>query len=185
MIPAYTISANGELGQINRQCTGAWKIVPIRRYLRSVLPAQPKRGSVQLLTGISWDEALRMKASNVKYIEHVYPLVEKRIRRSDCIQWLEHNGLEVPPKSTCVFCPYHNTTAWKQLKRHGGTDWEDAGTADAEIRDARGKNIGMELFVHPSRQPLPMAIKIPEDVGARQMMLGDGDPTCDSGFCFT
>jgi len=185
MIPAYTIGADGAPGQIRRQCTGAWKIVPIRTYLRSVLPPRPAPGSVQLLTGISWDEALRMKDSNVKYIEHAYPLVEKRIRRSDCILWLEHNGLEVPPKSSCVFCPYHHVAAWKQLKRHGGTDWEESVTVDAAIRGSRDKGTGMELFVHPYRRPLAEAISIPEDVGARQLMLGDGDPTCDSGFCFT
>jgi hypothetical protein len=185
MMPTYTIDANGEFGQIRRQCTGAWKVMPIRRYLRSVLPSSPRPGAVQLLTGISWDEALRMKDSNVKYIEHDYPLVDRRIRRSDCILWLERNKLDVPPKSSCVFCPYHNIKAWEHLKRDGGADWEHAVLADAEIRNARGKGVDMELFVHPYRQPLPIAVKIPEDVGARQMILGDGDPTCDSGFCFT
>jgi hypothetical protein len=185
MIPAYTTSADGTAGQIRRQCTNHWKIGPIRRYLRTVLPAHPRAGAVNLLTGISWDEALRMKDSNVQYIQHDYPLVEKRIRRSDCILWLERNGLEVPPKSSCVFCPYHNANAWKELKRHGGSDWENAVIADAEVRGSRGKGIGMELFVHPYRQPLAEAVSIPEDVGAKQLMLGDGDPTCDSGFCFT
>ena len=127
-----------------------------------------------------------MKDSNVKYIEHSYPLVDRRIRRSECILWLERNELEVPPKSACVFCPYHSRSSWKELKRAGGTDWEEAVIADEEVRNIAARN-GLTLYLHPYRKPLAEAINIPEDIGARQMLLGESenDPTCDSGFCFT
>jgi hypothetical protein len=185
MIPAFATDAKGFAAPIRRQCTGAWKIVPIRRYLRSVLPSHPKPGSVELLTGISWDEALRMKDSNVKYIQHVYPLVDKRIRRSDCILWLEKNALDVPVKSGCTFCPYQSRDTWKKLKRNGGADWLHAVSVDLAIRERQGGSTDVPLFVHPFRKPLAEAVSIPEDIGAKQLMLGDGDPTCDSGFCFT
>ena len=185
MIPAYTTDASGNAGQIRRQCTNAWKIQPIRKYLRTILPPRPQAGAVQLLTGISWDEALRMKDSNVAYVQHIYPLVETRTKRSGCVTWLEDHGLEVPPKSSCVFCPYRNRDSWKALKRNGGADWDHAVAIDKELRGARDKGKGLELFVHSYRKQLAEAISIPEDVGARQMLLGEDDPTCDSGFCFT
>ena len=185
LIPAYTTSPSGKAGQVRRQCTNRWKIMPIRKHLRSLLPPQPSPGSVQLLTGISWDEALRMKDSDVAYIKHVYPLVETRTKRSDCVTWLEDHGLEVPPKSSCVFCPYRNRDSWKELKRNGGSDWDHALEVDDAIRDKRFEAVGLKLHIHPYRKPLPEAISIPEDIGARQMLLGEDDPTCDSGFCFT
>ena len=184
-IPAYTTSPTGKGGQVRRQCTGRWKIVPIRKYIRTLLPPSPKPGSVQLVTGISWDEALRMRDSDVQYITHDYPLVNSRTRRSDCVTWLENNGLDVPPKSSCVFCPYHNKAAWKELKRKGGPDWDKAIRVDNAIRNKRATAANLQLFLHNSRLPLADAINIPEDVGARQMALGEDDPTCDSGFCFT
>ena len=184
-IPAFTTSQNGQAGQVRRQCTGRWKIQPIRRYLRTVLPPRPEPGAVELLTGISWDEALRQRDSEVRYVTHSYPLCDRRIKRSDCIEWLQVHDLEVPPKSSCVFCPYHSRVAWQELKRVGGPDWEHAVIVDEAIRHKRGKAVGLELFIHPFRKPLAEAISIPEDVGAKQLMLGDGDPTCDSGFCFT
>ena len=185
MIPAYTTDAKGNGGTIRRQCTNKWKIQPVRKYAKSLLPHLPRAGDIQLVLGSSWDEALRMKDPDVQYITHEYPLVDRRIRRTDCIQWLEEHNLEVPPKSSCVFCPYRNRKSWQELKRNGGWDWDHALETDSFIRDKRAKGKGLELFVHPFRKPLEQAISIPEDVGAKQLMLGDGDPTCDSGFCFT
>ena len=199
MIPAHSMNADGPIAPIRRQCTYAWKIAPIRQYIRTLLPEQPKSYQVRtqkekdayvrvlqpdmvhMITGISWDEALRMKDSPVKYIKHVYPLVDMRIKRSDCILWLERNGLDVPPKSSCVFCPYHSRASWKDKKRDGGKDWDDAVAVDLLIRD---KIKGQSLFLHPYREPLSVAVKIPEDQGVKQLMLGDSDPTCDSGYCF-
>jgi hypothetical protein len=184
MIPAFTRDEKGHQGQSRRQCTNLWKIQPIRKYLRTVLPARPKAGAVQMITGISWDEALRMRDSDVRYITHDYPLVDRRIRRTDCTTWLTAHDLDVPPKSSCVFCPYHNRVAWQELKRVGGDDWDHAVEIDNMIREKRSL-VGIDSYVHPFRKPLAEAISIPEDVGAKQLMLGDGDPTCDSGFCFT
>jgi hypothetical protein len=177
-IPAFTLSSKGSLGQVRRQCTNRWKIQPIRKYLRTVLPSRPE-------PGISWDEALRIRDSDVKYVTHEYPLVDRRIRRTDCTAWLTAHDLDVPPKSSCVFCPYHNRVAWQELKRVGGDDWDHAVMVDEAIRDKRSKAANLQLFIHPFRKPLAEAISIPEDVGAKQLMFGDGDPTCDSGFCFT
>ena len=185
MIPAYTTDATGGSGIIRRQCTNSWKIKPIRKQLRSMLPGHPKPGDIDLILGISWDEALRIRDSDVKYISHQYPLVEQRIRRMDCIQWLEQHDLPVPPKSSCVFCPYRDKRSWAGLKRTGGEDWEHALEVDSFIRHKRTKGEGLELFVHSYRKPLPEAITIPEDIGAQQLNLLDTAASCDSGFCFT
>ncbi|ANS05726.1 phosphoadenosine phosphosulfate reductase like [uncultured Mediterranean phage] len=179
MIPAFTTDRDtGSPGQIRRQCTHDWKIMPIRRYLRTVVKVAP--GVVHSLQGISLDEFSRMRTSDVAYIKNVYPLVELRLTRSDCMLWLESEGLDIPPKSACTFCPYHSLGHWKDLKRAGGSDWERAVGVDDAIRDKRPK---AELFIHPARVPLEGAVKIPEDYGASQLEM-ELEAPCDGGVCF-
>lgn len=180
MIPAFTFNTKGEEGQTNRQCTNNWKIRPIRTFARSLLPKTPPVGAVEMVLGISWDEALRIRDSDVRYISNSYPLVEQRITRAQSILWLEAHNLEVPPKSACVFCPYHSRRIWQEMKREDGSDWQRAVAADREVRDKRPD---FQLFVHPVRKPLELAVRIPEDEGARQMSLIE--QSCDSGYCFT
>ena len=178
LIPALTTDHNnGSEGQIRRQCTHDWKIMPIRRFIRSVIGA-PRPGAVESWQGISLDEWQRMRTSDVAYIENVYPLVDRRITRASCVSWLQEHGLDVPPKSACTFCPYHDLASWKRLKQAGGPDWDRAVEVDAAIRSVRPQH---SLYVHPARVPLPEAIRIPEDVGAQQLEL---DMPCDSGMCF-
>ena len=182
MIPGFTVDKhNGEPGQVRRQCTHDWKIMPIRKFLRTLLPKQPDPGSVQMQMGISLDEYQRMRTSDVAYIENTYPLVDMRWTRADCLKWLDSKGLPIPPKSSCVFCPYKSVDSWRQLKRAGGNDWEKALTADLVVRDKRPAH--GSLYIHPGRKPLDEAVSIPEDVGAYQLGFEPEQP-CDSGYCF-
>ena len=154
--------------------------MPIRKFIRGKIGGL-EPGSVESWQGISLDEFERMRTSDVAYITNVYPLVEKRITRADCVTWLQQHGLDVPPKSSCTFCPYHSLGEWKRLKREGGPDWQEATAVDIAIRDKRTKH---SLFVHPARKPLPEAIRIPEDEGAAQLDM-DLEIPCDGGVCFT
>lgn len=163
MIPAYTATERG--GMLRRQCTRQWKVVPMRRWLRVNRNGQ----RVDQWLGISLDEVQRMRDSDVKYISHRYPLVDLRMTRHDCVRWLERHGLEVPPKSACVFCPFHDMAAWRELKQRGGEDWYQAVEVDETIRHARPP---YSLFVHPARIPLVnVDLRTPEDRG--QLSLWD------------
>jgi len=174
MIPAYT---NGT-GRIRRQCTGDWKIDPIRRYLQSVRNGAP----VELWLGISTDEWQRAKDAPVKYITHRYPLLELGMSRADCLSWLAAHSLPSPGKSSCVFCPFQTRKSWQEMKRRGGDDWQRAVEADAQIRNVRPPDA---LYVHPACAPLPDAVTIPEDYGMSQGSMFDlDDAECDSGYCF-
>lgn len=145
-IPAFT-DFSGKVGAIKRQCTESWKIAPLRRWVQANRNGKP----VEMWMGISMDEALRMKPSNVKYITNRWPLIERGMSRADCVRWLKERGLEVPPKSSCVFCPYHNRRAWAEMKREGGSDWTKAVEIDRQIRDVRP---GGKLYVHRDLIPL-------------------------------
>jgi hypothetical protein len=178
-IPAHTLN-EGKAGVIRRQCTNTWKIQPIRRYLQAHRQGQ----TVELWLGISFDEFHRAKAADVAYITHKYPLLEKKMDRQDCLNWLAAHNLPSPGKSSCVFCPFLNKRAWQQMKREGGADWQHAVEADNAIRNVR---LPGQLFVHPKRLPLAQAVVIPEDSGYSQLDMltsDDQDAECDSGHCF-
>ena len=183
MIPAFTQSkADESHGQVRRQCTHDWKITPIRRFIAAELKRLGRRkspGAVEAITGISADEWRRVRDSDVKYIVNSYPLVDRKITRAMCVQWLVSHNVPVPPKSACAFCPYQNLETWRNLKREGGVDWRAAVATDEVVRDMRDLHT---LYLHPARKPLAEAIETPEDRG--QMTL-DFEAPCDSGVCMT
>jgi len=173
MVPGYTVTPKGD-GQLSRQCTQQWKRAPIRRWLQANRNGQP----VEMLLGISRDEWHRAKDSDVKYITHRWPLLELNMTTGDCINYLERNGLEVPGKSACVFCPYHNKRAWQEMKRENGDDWRKAVEVDEAIRKVRPP---YDLFVHSARIPLvDVDLSTPEDRGQLRLL----NEECDSGYCF-
>ncbi len=91
------------------------------------------------------------------------------------MQWLWDRGLSVPKKSACVFCPYHSTREWREIRQHH-EDWNEAVKVDAMIRKARPPEY---LFIHPSRKPLEeVDFRTLEEMG--QMRLWDEE--C-SGIC--
>ena len=146
-------TTNNEKGQGKRQCTTQWKIIPMRRYLSAELKRRnltKTPGVIEQWIGISLDEYQRMHDSDVKYITHRWPLIEKHMTRKDCEMWLLAHNLEVPSRSACTFCPFHNTSEWRRIKRNKA-DWREAVTVDTAIRKARPP---YDLFVHPSRKPL-------------------------------
>jgi len=170
-IPVFTLDEKGKQGQARRQCTERWKIAPIKKWLQ-----ENRRGQiVEQWLGISTDEALRIKDSQVKYIKHRWPLIEKGMSRQDCEKYLAGKGLDVPPRSSCSFCPYHSTKEWQKVKQQP-EDWNEAMAIDNAMRDLRPP---YRLFVHPSRKPLEgVDLRTEEERG--QYSLWDDE--C-SGIC--
>lgn len=186
-VPAFLVNKEGRIGQINRQCTGRWKIEVIRQIVNQELALRGLKktpGIVEQWLGISWDEASRAKNSDVQFITIRHPFLEKetRMRRSDCLKWLENHGLEIPGKSSCYHCAFRSEQQWQELKRAGGNDWNGAVEFDRSIRDKSTKHLG--LFIHRSGRPLDEAVTIPEDLGYSQPALMPG-PGCDrAGYCW-
>ncbi len=170
-LPAYSLSEKGKKGSLLRTCTHRWKIVPMRRWLQVNRHGQ----RIEQWLGISTDEALRMKPSDVKYIENRFPLIELGMSRKDCVTWLENHGLEIPPRSSCTFCPYHNTAEWQRVK-NTPHDWSEAVSVDRKLRKLRPP---YDLFIHPARIPLEeVDLRTLEEKG--QMRLWDEECT---GLC--
>ena len=184
-MPVYITDGRTD-GQLRRQCTGRWKIDPIRRFLSGVLSDRrltKKPGIITQWLGITLDEWRRARDSGVKYIKHEFPLLDLRMDRAACLAWLSSHDLPAPVKSACVICPYQSAARWEELKREGGADWKIALEVDKAIRDKRPP---FPVYLHRDTKPLEDAVVIPEDYGLTQANMLDGldDSGCDSVHCF-
>ena len=177
-IPAFTSYPDGRSsGMLRRQCTYDWKIAPIRRWLQ----ANRNKQSVEQWLGITLDEVLRIKPSGVKYITNAYPFIEMLDRpwtRGMVVRWLHNNNLEIPVKSSCVFCPYRDRATWREIQLSGNGDWQKALEVDRAIRSKRP---GYLCYLNSQRKPLDECdFRSQEDHG--QMTLWDAEEC--SGMCF-
>lgn len=150
-MPLYVRNRDGKPGMLRRQCTSEYKIRPIRARIRELLKQSGLKQCV-LWFGISLDEVRRLRASDVKYICHRYPLVEMSMRRHNCVDWLQAHGYPVPPKSSCRVCPYHEDRYWQKMKEENPADWEAVCKLDETIRQIH--RIDGECYLHRSLKPL-------------------------------
>jgi len=155
-IPAYIRHADGDAGGLKqRACTRDYKITPLDRKVRELLgitgKRSPKTPVAQRWIGISLDEAMRAKPSWVAWQTHRWPLIEKGMRRYDCLRWLERHGYPEPPKSACTFCPFHDRRQWQALTKD---EMDDAVEVDKTIRKLWTQDKKAEFFLHSSLQPL-------------------------------
>ena len=158
--PFYVLNADGSKGIIRRQCTGDYKIDPIQKKVRELLGLKfrqrwPKSAAVEQWVGISTDEAARMKPSRIDAIRIRWPLIEARMNRNDCLQWLRRNDYPEPPKSACCFCPFRSDEQWRNLREIDPSGFQDAINLDRAIRNGlRSDALTGQLFLHDSLLPL-------------------------------
>ncbi len=156
-VPTFLLDANGKKGMLPRKCTHDFKLIPIYQALRKI--GDIKRGEKQLrmrsLIGISTDEALRCKPAKFSWVENVYPLIESGLSRKDCLSWMAKNGLPRPPKSACVFCPYHNNGLWADMKQNQPDEFARAVDFEKELNQVAAlQGIKGREFLHSKRVPL-------------------------------
>lgn len=155
-IPWHLLKKNGKKSMGRRQCTGEYKIGPLVKKQRQLVGLGYRQRAKGILCetyiGISTDEALRMKPSKEPWKVHRWPLVEKGMARHDCLRWMEKKGYPLPPKSSCIGCPYHHDNEWRAIKADPES-WADAVMLDKIIRDpVRGMRA--QQFMHRSCKPL-------------------------------
>jgi hypothetical protein len=153
-IPAF-ISGPQRAVPLNRDCTRDFKIVPIQRKVRELAGLTRKRAPgepvVTQWIGISMDEAIRMKPSRHAWIKHRWPLIEMRMTRGDCLEWLKRHDYPQPPKSACTFCPYHTDAMWRDMKLNDPASWQEAVEVDAVLRNVWPAK---QIFLHRKCKPL-------------------------------
>lgn len=145
-------------GMIRRQCTYEYKIRPIelclRRTIMGLKPRQraPKEVVIRQWRGISVDEWQRSRKSDHPWMETWHPLVEKRITRRGCVEWLRSHGYPEAPRSACIGCPFHHDDEWRRMRDNSPEEWQDAIEFDRGIRNCGGMR--GQVFLHAQRVPL-------------------------------
>jgi hypothetical protein len=155
LIPAYT-TEDGKTGMLPNYCSVEWKRRVVRRWLRA---QGVKRCNLWL--GITCDEASRMKPADVKWVNHVFPLIDLGMTRKDCVKVIEEAGWPKPAKSSCWMCPYRGAKEWAQLTT-GDVEKAEEFEREIQANDVR-------LSIHKPEKP--------RDEG---LFVG-----CDSGYCWT
>jgi len=158
--PVFLKTQAGE-GMLFRYCTTDYKIKPIYQKLRELIGLKPRQRApkevvIEQWIGISQDEIQRMKMSRDKWVENRWPLLEKRMSRLHCLEWMRDHGYnELPKKSACTFCPYHDDKTWQEMKQNDPISWQDAVAVDEAVRSGiNNTDEGNTVFLHRSRMPL-------------------------------
>lgn len=182
-MPLHVESGGSRPSILRRQCSKHYKILPVLRKLRELAGLRPYQHSKAILVechlGISLDEVNRMRSGERPWIENVYPLVDLRMTRQDCLTWCRDHGYPEPPRSSCLGCPLKSSEDWAELRK-SPAEWADAVAFDEALRTP-GTRIAAKIkgqaYLHRSCKPLAEL-----DVAQEQPGLFDEECT---GGCFT
>jgi hypothetical protein len=177
-IPFYVKSAgDAREGMLWRQCTGDYKIQPLRKKVKELIKIDGSK-QAKMLIGISLDEVIRMKPSQVRYIVNDYPLIDMRMTRSDCLNWMAKHKYPLPAKSACYFCPYTDDARWRDIKLNQPTEFEKAVKFDSAIRSGLPGVRGM-AYLHRSLKPLSeVDLRNAEDFGQGLLFGNECEGMC-------
>lgn len=168
-IPAFTKNEDNTIGMLRRQCTNEYKIEQVDKAIREILNVKVIiKQQIEVWKGISLEEIERLSVPTTNWKIHVYPFCKYRVTtkdtdrldfgilrtRNDIINWYAIHNLPVPPKSSCVFCPYQSDAAWYDMKINEPSDFKAAVRIDKAIRNSTKKGTLSQAFLHDSCLPL-------------------------------
>lgn len=139
--------------------------------------------------GISRDEMMRANSRRHEPHERiVYPLIGMgeetglSLSRQDCMNLIHDEGLPVPPKSSCFFCPFHRPQALVELRRERPDLFDRSVQLERTLNERRARLGKDPVWLTRFARPLDEAIAEPENL---LPMFDEVDGQCDSGRCFT
>lgn len=199
-VPLYTKVEN-RVRILKRQCTSDFKIDPINRRIKQLaienkLVRQTQRvrlpnKSIIINIGISVDESFRANHHpRERWRINEYPLLDLGYTREDCIKYTVKNGYKIPPKSSCIFCPFHDDDYWLSLSQE---EWNEALKLDEYIRTSEFKaktKLKGTFYLHRTCKPLKEVELSPKpknkQLGLKLELIDS--PSCkstDSFSCFS
>lgn len=178
-IPFFIKDEDGNMGMVRRQCTREYKIAPINKKIRELLgynPRQKVKEVVHIWKGISTDEIQRVKPSREIWQVAEHPLIEVvNVDRSACVAYVERMGLGTPSKSSCIGCPYHDDSMWRDMKLNDPASFSDAVYIDRQIKKL--PHFKGEAYLHRSGKPLD-EVYFQEDQMDIDMFINECEGMC-------
>lgn len=163
------------LGMLQKQCSKEFKTRVIGKEVRRLVGLSrgqrgPKEIIVHQIMGISYEEMERMKDAEAPWTLNLFPLIEKRMRRYDCIKWMLDRQYPRPPRSSCIFCPYRNNNEHRELHDASPSDWGRLVEFDAGIRTIVPHG---SAYVHRQRIPIgDVDLRTSKEKGQTELDLG-------------
>lgn len=149
-VPAFVKNPDGTQGLMKTNCSTEFKKQEVHKAITIQMKLHGVKNAVQWI-GISTDEISRVKDSKRSTIENRYPLIDKRMSRGDCIEWLKRNNLPIPPRSACIFCPLRDNNQWREMDRD---EFKQAIRFEAAYQAAHGYLGESVPFLHRQMVPL-------------------------------
>jgi hypothetical protein len=175
------MNGNGAPGR--RSCTYDFKVAVVDKELRA---RGAKQTGAVVGIGISLDEVERVKPNTdpdtMHWKENHFPLIfdfPKPYTRQDCINLILQAGQPLPPKSACVFCPFHTLKRWQEMRTYEPSQFWYCVILERFINERR-KALGLDPVWFCSKLK-PLDIATTEYV---QGSLFEPQDACDSGYCF-
>jgi len=163
-IPVFTESG----GMVRRQCTNEYKIIVVDNQIRKLQGKEKGESfdTVEIWFGISIEEMKRMNGPHRKNVIKVFPFCGYKndgkfikidiepMTRGQIVKWMKEMNYPIPPKSSCVFCPFQSDSNWQDLKNNDPSGFASAIKIDKESRDLSKRGINDKLYLHRSLKPL-------------------------------
>lgn len=170
-------------GILGRSCTYDFKVKMIEREAKRI--AGMKRGEKSLKViqwiGISIDEAHRMKPSRESWVKFRWPLVDMGMKRHHCLDWMKAHGFPTPPRSACIYCPFHSDREWRRLRDEEPEEFSRAVKFERDLQAVKKLTGNMKgvPFLHNSLVPIDQ-VDFSTDIERGQGELFGNDCT---GLC--
>lgn len=109
--------------------------------------------------GISTDEAQRMKPSREPWTISRWPLIDGNISRADCLAWMKAKGFPTPPRSACIFCPFHSDDEWRRQRDEEPEEFARSVQFERDLQHALSQCTGTarlngKAWLHSTMKPL-------------------------------
>lgn len=175
-LPIPVRMSNGAPG--HRSCTADFKIKVTGKWAKQHGATKDDPATVGI--GISVDEIHRANNRRTEPHENiVYPLLDLRLRRDACLRIIASEGLPVPGKSSCFFCPFHRPAAWQDLHRETPELFEASCHLEDTLNERRAMLGKDPVFLTRFGVPLRDAIALDQDT----LPADPADGECGTGWC--
>lgn len=166
----------------NRTCTAEFKIRIVEKELRRRGATEEHRAIVGI--GISldeWQRAGSREDPRSKYQWREYPLLDMKLTRDQCREIIRDEGLPIPPRSSCYFCPFHSKHEWQRMAKERPDLFEKAAQLEVKMYE-RGQQLGRgEFFLTRYGDFITNLFDGNQDT----LFDDESDATCDTGYCMT
>jgi hypothetical protein len=89
---------------------------------------------------------------------------------------MEKHGYPRPPRSACVFCPYHSDREWRRLRDEEPEEFQKAVNFERRYQAAKALTVSRKGFVpylHASRVPLDQVDFSTDEDQGQQLLFGN------------